>query len=224
MCQEGSLSLKKIAVLTSKTSWFWAYSKKLVILLRKRRYKAKIFCRHEDIDETFEVVFMLSYFKIISEDFLKKHKHNLVVHESQLPAGRGWAPLFWQILERKNSIPIVLLEANKDADDGPIYIKNNIFLSGYELYNEIRRKQAEKTIELCLRFLSEYKRLKPLQQFGKPAFYRRRNPFDSRLDINKSIKDQFNLLRIVDNEEFPAFFKHKGKTYILKIFLKNNRL
>ena len=27
--------------------------------------------------------------------------------------------------------------------------------------------------------------------------------------INKSLKDQFNLLRVVDNENYPAFFKFR---------------
>ena len=50
-------------------------------------------------------------FKIIEKEFLSKHKHNIAVHESSLPKGRGWAPLFWQILEGKNTMPIVLFEA-----------------------------------------------------------------------------------------------------------------
>ena len=46
----------------------------------------------------------------------------------------------------------------------------------------------------------------PRAQVGKSEFYSKRTPKDSELDINKSIKDQFNLLRICNNEQFPAFF------------------
>ena len=35
--------------------------------------------------------------------------------------------------------------------------------------------------------------------------------------IKKSILSQFDLLRIVDNKNYPAFFKIYGKKYILKI-------
>ena len=31
-------------------------------------------------------------------------------------------------------------------------------------------------------------------------------------------KEQFNLLRIVDNNSYPAFFFYKNKKYIIKIF------
>ena len=50
--------------------------------------------------------------------------------------------------------------------------------------------------------------------------YRKRTPNDSELDINQSIKTQFNLLRVSDNKNYPTFFKMYGKKYILKISKK----
>lgn len=51
---------------------------------------------------------------------------------------------------------------------------------------------------------------------GKESFYPKRSPKDSELDINKSLNEQFNLLRIASNEDFPAFFYKDGKKFILK--------
>ena len=34
----------------------------------------------------------------------------------------------------------------------------------------------------------------------------KRTPADSEIDPGKSILEQFNLLRIVDSERYPAFF------------------
>lgn len=211
------MTFKKIAVLSSDKSWFVPYAKSLVRILRDKGYVAKLFYNHKKIGEDFKIVFIFSYFKIIEERFLKRHLHNLVVHESDLPRGKGWAPLFWQILEGKNKIPVVLFEATPKADNGKIYIKDNLVLNGHELHNEIREKQAVKTIELCLRFLRGYKNLKPTNQRGRSTYYRRRAPKDSKLNISKTIKEQFNLLRIANNADFPAFFEHKGQKYTLKI-------
>ena len=61
------------------------------------------------------------------------------------------------------------------------------------------------------------KKMKGESQRGEETFYKKRTPKDSELDINKTIKEQFNLLRIVDNEKYPAFFKFKNKIYTLKI-------
>ena len=36
-------------------------------------------------------------------------------------------------------------------------------------------------------------------------------------DISKSLDDQFNLLRTVDNNEYPAFFEINGRRYVIKI-------
>lgn len=54
-------------------------------------------------------------------------------------------------------------------------------------------------------------------QIGKSSFYKKRNPNNSEIKIKKSIFTQFNLLRIVDNKSYPAFFKIYGKKYILRI-------
>ncbi|KKH95128.1 methionyl-tRNA formyltransferase [Methanosarcina sp. 1.H.T.1A.1] len=207
-----------IAVLTSEQSSFVPYADTFVNELAKRGYNVKLFFEHEAIADSFEIVFILSYFRIIRKEFLNKHKHNIVVHGSDLPKGRGWTPIFWQILEGKNEIPLSLFEANEGIDDGDIYFKDKILYEGHELNSEIRQKQAEKTIDLCFKFLENYTSLNPVKQVGEPTFYKKRSPIDSELDIDKSIKEQFNLLRIVSNEEFPAFFYYKGHKYLLKIY------
>lgn len=201
----------KVAILTSKESWFRPYAEKLAKTLQ-----ARCFFNHEDLPQS-DILFILSYFMVMPQQYLERCKRSVVVHESDLPMGRGWTPLFWQILEGRNVIPIVLFEATKEIDAGDIWIKDYIVLSGDELSTEIRQKQAEKTIELCLNYLKNYKNLTPRSQKGKPTFYRRRTPKDSELDINRDIKEQFNLLRIVDNKEYPAFFFYKGHKYIIHI-------
>lgn len=208
----------RIAVLVSEQSWFVPYARELVNILISRGYDGQLFFKHEIINEDFEIVFILSYFRIIEEKFLKKHKHNLVVHESAVPKGRGWSPLFWQILEGENRIPVVLFEATEKADEGDIYLKDYILFEGDELHNEIRDKQANKTLELCLKFLDDKAILETSKQQGENTYYRKRRPKDSELDINKSIKEQFNLLRIVNNKDFPAFFYYNGHKYILNIY------
>ena len=55
-----------------------------------------------------DVCFLLSYGRIVSEEWLALHRHNLVVHASALPKGKGWSPMSWQILEGASTIPITL--------------------------------------------------------------------------------------------------------------------
>ena len=50
-----------------------------------------------------------------------------------------------------------------------------------------------------------------------PSFYGRRNKKNSELNPEKSIDGQFNILRVVDNQRYPAFFKVHGVTFRLTI-------
>ncbi len=207
----------KVAILTSLDQWFVPYAKKL----QTKIDNAYLFFRHEDIDDGFEIIFILSYHKIIQEKYLKKHKHNIVIHESALPNGKGWAPMFWQVIEGKDKIPFSMFEAGSGVDNGDIYMQETLTLSGYELNKELREKQANFTSKMCLEFLNKYDRYKvPKKQIGEESFYAKRTSKDSQLDVTMSIEEQFNLLRIVNNEEYPAFFEiddHKYKLTIEKM-------
>ena len=207
--------MMKIAILTSPNQWFIPYAKEL----ENRLKNAKLFFDHKEIDDNYDIVFILGYHSLIEEEYLKLHKHNIVIHESYLPQGKGWAPMFWQILEGKNDIVFSMFEASDGIDNGDIYMQKTLKLTGYEL-KELREKQANFAIEMCLEFLNNYKKYKnPKRQIGKESFYKKRDAKDSKLDINKTIKEQFNLLRIVDNDNYPAFFEIDGHRYILNITL-----
>ena len=211
------MSQQKVNILVDNPkSWIHAPAKKFVKDLKKRGYGAK-FC--SEIGEIYEggITIFLSCEKIYSKTHLEKSKHNLVVHESALPSGRGWSPVTWQVLEGKEKIPVCLFEAEESADSGDIYETGIIHLKGHELIDEIREKQAKITFELILRFLEKYPNVTRISQEGKKSYYRRRTPGDSELDPSKSIKEQFNLLRVVDNERYPAFFKYRGSRYFLKV-------
>ncbi len=165
-----------------------------------------------------DIMFILSCEKIISQKNLEFHKNNIVVHPSKLPYGKGWSPLAWQILEGKNEIPVSLFEASKELDAGDIYIMKYINLEGHELNNEIKHKQGLITIEMIKEYLINYNKVVGAPQTGKGTFYDRRTRGHSELDIKKSLEEQFNLLRVVDNERYPAHFYLNNKKYILKIY------
>lgn len=188
-----------------------SYSK----VLSKKGFISKILNNHLEV-ENGDILILLSCEKKFTD--LSKNKNNLVVHESDLPMGKGWSPLTHQVLEGKNKIPVTLFEADKSFDGGKIYFKKFIDLNGDELIDELREKQAQMTFYLIDKFLRERSDIIGVKQKGKETFYQRRNPSHSELDINKSILENFNLLRVVDNQRYPAFFIHKNQKYIIKIF------
>ncbi|HSO20967.1 MAG TPA: hypothetical protein VLT88_15990, partial [Desulfosarcina sp.] len=124
----------------------------------------------------------------------------------------------WQVLEGRHRIPVCLLEAGSEADTGNIFLQDEIVLAGNELLSEIRFKQGRKTLELCLQFLLRWPDINPREQTGTPSRFRRRRREDDRLDPTLSLAAQFDHLRILDNDRYPAWFEHRGRRYILKIY------
>ncbi len=203
-------------VVDNPKSWMIPYAKRLVADL-KSRYKVS-FVRDSRKVRAGDCAFYLSCEKIVPKDVLARNRHNLVVHGSALPNGKGWSPLTWQILEGKNEIPVTLFEARERVDSGPIYLREKMKFNGHELIDELRQVQGEMTIRLIKKFLKNYLKIKGRKQNGKESFYPRRTTKDSQLNIHKSISGQFDLLRVVDNERYPAFFRYRDHTYILKIY------
>lgn len=165
-----------------------------------------------------DLLLILGCEKIINQKYLLLNKNNIVVHPSELPKGKGFSPLAWQILEGKNKITLSLFEAVEEVDSGDIYLQDQLCLEGHELNEEIKDMQGRKTIDLILRFITIYPKISGKKQIGKETFYKRRKAKDLEIDPKKSIEEQFNLFRIADNERYPIFFNFKNIRYNLKIF------
>jgi methionyl-tRNA formyltransferase len=203
---------RRIFVVVDNDSWILPFARELVRLCVQGGDYAAL-CRTNDKVQEGVVAFYLGCIHITPPDVIARNRYNLIVHESDLPKGRGFAPMTWQILEGKDEIPICLIGAAAEVDTGCIMIRDVIRLEGHELCGEWRLLQGRKTIELCLRFLNAPAPPEGQRQKGSPSTYRRRRPQDSRLDPEKTIAEQFNLLRVVDNDRYPAFFDYKGHRY-----------
>ena len=208
----------KIAILLDKkNSWTFNFFNKKT-LKDNKKYKIKFF-KNKNKLKNYDIVFIIGYTKILKKSFLNKNKLNLVIHESALPKGKGFSPIQWQILNNKNKIKFTLFEATKNFDSGPIYHQIEIKLKGNELSDELRKIQALESIRLIKEFMKIYpKKINIINQKGESSFYKKRKLSDSKIDINKTIRENFNHLRIVDNKNYPAYFYFKKKKYILKIF------
>lgn len=208
-------SFKTISILVDNDSWILPYAEALVAYFSSH-YQCQLFRNADDITQG-DVCFLLGCTQIIPNEIRKRNQYNLVVHESALPQGKGFAPMSWQIIEGKRSIPVCLLEASENVDSGKIWLKDTIELNGNELHDEWRDKQGKITIKLAKEFIENFTTLTANAQCGQENFYAKRNKNDSELDVNKSLAEQFNLLRVVSNSDYPAFFIKDGIKYKIEI-------
>jgi methionyl-tRNA formyltransferase len=207
---------RRITVVVDNPSWFVPHAQQLVEHMRAAGDDAAFAAEHAEVREG-AVAFYLSCLRIVPPHVCARNLRNLVAHTSDVPRGRGFSPLTWQIIEGMNHIPVCLLEAVAEVDAGPVIYREWVEFQGHELIDELRRSVAEKTLELCKRFLAERIPPRGEPQVGEPTVYRRRGPLDSQLDPEQSIAAQFDLLRTVDNVRYPAWFDHRDCRYKIAI-------
>ncbi len=208
-----------VTILTDQSdSWFVRYGYQLLELLNRiESVSAYYVFDQENIPENNDILFMLSCVKLVSEKTLMKSEANIVIHASDLPKGKGFSPLQWQIREGNKSIVLTLFEAVKDVDAGDIYSKVKLNFTGTELLTDLRKKMALKIVEMCQNYLLNFSEIQPKPQTGEETFYRRLNAKDDELDVNKTIFELMDQLRSSDFEKYPPYFNYKGKKFYMRI-------
>jgi methionyl-tRNA formyltransferase len=201
----------------TKDHWFAPHANRLATALTQLGDSGR-YDHHRDAPPS-DVAYLLSYPRIVPANALARHGTTVVAHASALPAGKGMSPMPWQILEGARNIPITLFKAVPELDAGPVYLRSSIHTRGNELLPELQAALADEIVRLCLTFAERYPTIldQATPQTGASTTYRTRTPTDSELDPHRTIAEQFDLLRIVDNERYPAFFHHRGRRYRLKI-------
>lgn len=165
-----------------------------------------------------DLLFLISCSQIVNDSTRRAYQKVLVIHASDLPHGRGWSPLVWQIIEGKNEIAVSLLEAEDPVDSGALWGQRLLKFDGTELYDEINSALFAAEIELMDFAVEEFDSAVPIPQAESGAtWYRRRNPEDSSLDPDKTLAEQFDLLRVADPERYPTFFDFRGVRYEIAI-------
>ena len=161
-----------------------------------------------------DILFLISCTEFINKEIRNKFQKTLLIHESDLPEGRGWSPLQWIIVEGNNTVPLTLLEAVDKIDAGPIWIKRFVNLEGHELVDEITTKVFSEKLNLMDFAVKNFNSVIPYQQTeDHVTYYKKRTPNDSEINVEKSIAEQFDKLRIADERRYPCFFKFRNHTY-----------
>ena len=209
---------KRMAILSDSDSWLNGYITELMQEWLGEGHSV-LWVHHVDELQPGDICFYLGCGQIVPSKTLALFKNNLVVHESALPAGKGWSPLTWQVLEGKRVIPVTLFEAQEKVDSGVIYSQVDIHLRGGELVNELRSEQAKATLLLCRNFVAHYPQSidQKRSQQGTESFYARRTPKDSELNVTRTLEQCFPLFQVADNDRYPVYFHHQGQKYHLRV-------
>lgn len=164
-----------------------------------------------------DFLFLISCHQIVENELRDEYRHSLVIHASDLPEGRGWSPMIWEVLDGAECITVSLLDAEDGVDTGAVWRKLRLKLDGSELLNELNEMLFDAELELMDWALANCDTTSPKPQTGKGSTWRRRTPEDSMIDPTKPLTESFDTIRVSDPERFPAFFTHRGVKYAIKL-------
>lgn len=166
-----------------------------------------------------DFLFLVSCSQIIKSEHRENYKHTLVLHASDLPRGRGWSPHVWEILKGAVAITLSLLEAEDKVDSGRLWLKRVVPIDRTDLWHEVNEKLFEAEVELINEAVESYHQIQSYPQSDEiePTYYSKRTPADSEIDPEKSIAEQFNLIRMCDPQRYPAWFEYLGQKYNLTL-------
>jgi methionyl-tRNA formyltransferase len=166
-----------------------------------------------------DLLFLISCQEMIRAVTKAMYHYTLVLHASNVPQGKGFAPLNWQILEGQSEITVSMMDAADKVDSGDIFHQVTFENEGHETFEEIFEKLFHAEIELMTYAVIHFPRLqgRPQDSSIESSYYRRRTPEDSRIQVESSIENAFDLLRASDPSRYPVQFEHRGHTYTLRL-------
>ncbi len=166
-----------------------------------------------------DLLFLISCHEIISAADRNKYRKTLVIHASDLPKGRGWSPHIWQLVHGATEITLSLLEAEDSVDSGAIWSKEKLVIPKSALWNEINKIVFDGELALMTFAMKNFNVINPVPQPKdvEATYFPKRTPEMSEIDPQKSIIEQFDLIRVCDPVRYPATFHYLGRKYKIKL-------
>ena len=177
---------------------------------------------YKDISCEFNIVFAHNYDKIIPEKYFSIPILGIfVLHSTDLPKGRGWAPIYYSISNQELIYTITLLKISRKIDEGNIFIKLHIDKPTLITNENLRDIDEDGILLVINKFIQLYKdgyiikETEGLKQYNKKATYNeKRTPQDNFIDSQETLeKSIFKIL--ATNLNYPSFIELNGeKIYI----------
>lgn len=144
----------------------------------------------------------------------------IAAHDSILPKYRGFAPINWAIINGELNTGVTLFRINNaEVDSGDIISQETVKIEPNDYAIDVFKKITEKTSELYLRFIEDYKsntvELIPQDEF-EATYTIKRTPEDGKINWNLSSERIYNLIRALSHPYPGAFCEYNGKAFHIR--------
>ena len=125
---------------------------------------------------------------------------------TDLPYGRGGSPLQNLIVRGHETTKLSAIKVVKDLDAGPVYLKEDLNLSGTA--NDILQRASILTYDLIRKLVSGSFQATP--QVGPVVKFSRRRPEEGDISNLDSPQLIYDYIRMLDGEGYPRAFLEKN--------------
>jgi methionyl-tRNA formyltransferase len=168
-----------------------------------------------DTDE-YNLIILWSYRKIIPN--ISQKKNILIFHSSDLPYGKGWAPIYYSIASGLQYYTISGILPADIVDCGDIVVKARFKIRDNYTADIIRKWDNEISIILIKKILEKFggREITGKEQEGVGSYNSRRKVEDNKIDIDSKISDAFLHLRACEKRH-PAYVFYNNTKYFITI-------
>lgn len=147
----------------------------------------------------------------------------VVFHMSDLPFGRGGSPLQNLIDRELEETKISAIKVDDGIDTGDVYLKEKLNLNGTA--DEILIRASDIIFNKMITYIIENNVI-PKKQIGKVVEFKRRNPKESEIKEDFSLKKIYDYIRMLDGEGYPKAFIKLGnyKLEFSRASFKNGKI
>lgn len=205
----------RICILLNKLEEF-DFEATLNLYLPRERFEveiAEIFPRRP---MDYRLIVSWNYRKIIKQ--AEQAGNVVVMHSSNLPEGRGWAPIYYSFREQQPEYVISGIFAADEVDAGDVIVRARFPIEAGHTAPFIREVDKEISLMLIARILEKWPNgnIKAVKQSGVGSYRGRRSPQENEVNINETLKDILPHLRGVEPNS-PAFFFFNGMKYLIEV-------
>jgi methionyl-tRNA formyltransferase len=167
--------------------------------------------------DAYDLIVLWSYQKIIPNIHLKKNI--ILFHSTNLPEGKGWAPIYYTISGGKEFYVISGIFAGEGVDNGDIIVRARFRMKDNYTADIIRQWDHEISILLIGEILKKFQNrtIEGTKQTGAESYYPRRRSEDNRVDPSSRLLDIIGHLRGCEKNH-PAFFYYNETKYYVHIY------
>lgn len=169
-----------------------------------------------DNPTSFDLIILWNLKTIVTD--LPDTSNVVVFHSSDLPRGRGWAPIYYAIADHNSTHTISAILASSKVDSGDIICKASFAILTSYLADDLRKLDEIVCFLMARKILDRFNgtQIKGYVQTGNATYNKRRYPADSIIDVNQPLIDLLPHIKACSSTN-PAFFELDGFRFSIQI-------